>query len=290
MTTWYINADTGNDTTGDGSSGNPWSTLSKAYTSAVDGDTIYCQSATANYTFSNQTLAKTLVIRGVSPVQRAVFDGASTARVWTISKNLTIKNIEFQNITQLVFNSGIFLFAASSTVEFQNCIFRDLIIYGRASARGGMVALSTPCNANLTFDSCLLENITNTFVAGGSEYPTLFGNFQLGYNIYLDFSHCVIYTGSATNMNVILFGQHQNAITHVTLTNSIISNQSGATQYYKYVYGTSGNILTTCDFHNITDVPSGTGNITSDPLFYDAANGNFNLRPMSPCIGSGTLV
>jgi hypothetical protein len=30
--------------------------------------------------------------------------------------------------------------------------------------------------------------------------------------------------------------------------------------------------------------------ITTDPLFVDAANSNFNLRPTSPCIDTGVII
>ena len=54
--------------------------------------------------------------------------------------------------------------------------------------------------------------------------------------------------------------------------------------------GTDGTTATYTDFYQVTSAPSGIGNITSDPLFVDAANGNFNLRPASPCIDTGTLI
>lgn len=41
MATYYVNASTGNDTTGDGSSGTPWATMAKADATATAGDTIY---------------------------------------------------------------------------------------------------------------------------------------------------------------------------------------------------------------------------------------------------------
>ena len=46
MATYYINADTGDDTTGDGSSALPWATLSKGITGSASGDTIFAQNST----------------------------------------------------------------------------------------------------------------------------------------------------------------------------------------------------------------------------------------------------
>jgi len=49
-------------------------------------------------------------------------------------------------------------------------------------------------------------------------------------------------------------------------------------------------IATYSVFHNVSGAPSGTGNITADPLFENPAGGNFNLRPTSPAPNTGTLV
>ena len=54
--------------------------------------------------------------------------------------------------------------------------------------------------------------------------------------------------------------------------------------------GDSVTFSNNCTFTGWTTIPTGTGNITTDPLFVDAPNSNFNLRPTSPCIGAGVLV
>ena len=55
---YYLNADTGDDSTGDGSSSTPWLTISKAHTEASSGDTIICQDSTAEYAFSTIIFTK----------------------------------------------------------------------------------------------------------------------------------------------------------------------------------------------------------------------------------------
>jgi len=102
MPTYYINADTGNDSTGTGTSGAPWKTISKAHTSAAAGDTIICQDSVAAYTWGNQTFTKGLTIQG----QRdngsgAVFDALNVAVIYSISlgsgENISFSKLKFYN-------------------------------------------------------------------------------------------------------------------------------------------------------------------------------------------------
>ena len=44
----------------------------------------------------------------------------------------------------------------------------------------------------------------------------------------------------------------------------------------------------TIDYSCTSPLPDGDGNIGGDPLFVDAANGNYRLRPGSPCINAGS--
>lgn len=49
MSTYYVDGATGNDTTGDGSSGNPWATISKAMTVVALGDVVYVKASVVYY-------------------------------------------------------------------------------------------------------------------------------------------------------------------------------------------------------------------------------------------------
>jgi hypothetical protein len=92
------------------------------------------------------------------------------------------------------------------------------------------------------------------------------------------------------------FCQSGSGFINVNFKNSIIYNSTGSV--FDLVLNTN-NILsfttTYSDYFNISDpnsptIISGTGVITSDPLFIDPANNNYNLSPSSPCIDAGTLI
>lgn len=69
MADWYV-ATTGNDTTGNGSSGSPYATLQKAHDSATAGDTVYVEEGVYEQTISG---TKNLTIIGVGGM--AIFYG-----------------------------------------------------------------------------------------------------------------------------------------------------------------------------------------------------------------------
>ena len=72
--------------------------------------------------------------------------------------------------------------------------------------------------------------------------------------------------------------------------NGLTDNSSGSiTMVNSIVWGNTtaidGDPVVT--YSDVQGAYTGTGNIDSDPLFVDAANGDFNLDLLSPCIDSG---
>ncbi|MDE1940607.1 MAG: peptidoglycan-binding protein [Patescibacteria group bacterium] len=110
-TTWYINSSTGSDTTGNGTSGSPYRSFTKAYSSAAAGDTI---DMTGTFTLTDSvetsvttpagfTIGKNLTIVGQGAdqtiVQAATASTSAQTRVFTISSGVTatIKGLNIRN-------------------------------------------------------------------------------------------------------------------------------------------------------------------------------------------------
>ena len=94
---YYINADTGNDTTGAGTAVSPWATLAKAYASSAVGDTIHFQSSTAHYALVTATMASRTLI-GVSAKTCVLDGGGASAVQWLLSGTFSVSNLRFTNV------------------------------------------------------------------------------------------------------------------------------------------------------------------------------------------------
>lgn len=140
MPTFYV-ATTGNDTTGDGSVGNPYATPSKAHSVAADGDTIEIADGTyveASYITFNKAVT---------------FHGAS--KLGTIIESLN--------------GSRIFYFNNSKVRVVSNLTLRN------TSAVGGPAYLAQSAGASLnlttTFSNVYLNNgRTTTIILGAGDY------------------------------------------------------------------------------------------------------------------------
>jgi hypothetical protein len=87
----------------------------------------------------------------------------------------------------------------------------------------------------------------------------------------------------------------------VTLTNcTIVGNTALQGNAFAYgnvrlavknciIWGHASGYWPTATYSDIQESVSGVGNINSDPLFVDAANGNFRLQPGSPANGMGAF-
>ena len=83
------------------------------------------------------------------------------------------------------------------------------------------------------------------------------------------------------------------AVLDITLRNCIYENVSGESLNIKTISKSGGSITLDSDysdFHNVTNSSLGSNDIILDPLLVDGANDNFELRPTSPCLGTGILL
>jgi len=120
--------------------------------------------------------------------------------------------------------------------------------------------------ASALLENCLIRENTPTHTAYGAVY------LQNG-----TMKHCTVAdntTGAGT------FGSGINR-TGGTVTNCIVSGNTPNDDYY-------GTIVGVVSYSCAPELSSGTGNITGDPLFEDAANDDYTLSSSSPCIDAGT--
>lgn len=285
MANYYI-ATTGNDSTGAGTFASPWLTLSKALTSSTTGDTIYVAAGT--YTFSSLTFSSSRNIVGSSVfdsngLPTVIFDGAAAANpIWTIAGG-TISNIIIQNIVHVA-NNAFPIQVNATLVTFINCVFRTMTLYSNGNI-GSTIISAGGSGYTVTLIGCLFyNNITTTqFVSGVFGYGGGFDPIVFLYN-------CIIAATSSVGSRVT--GRHASSSTQLTAKNCIFYSSfslawHGVSTAPTWTANCSNNTV-----YGYTSAPTNVtaiAPITSDPLFTNAINGDFRLRPTSPCIDAGIL-
>ena len=186
----YVIAPTGNDTTGDGTYGNPWATLGKFYSVAVAGDTLRCRGGT----YADTTLATASSV-GTSgapitvaayPGETPVFDGgaASGSRGMVFNNGAAyhiVDGLTFQNFIPT--SNGVIVIGFSSEqdtthhITIRNCTF---------SARADWTSFEhaiypSAYNTDVTIEDCVFlgvwtEGNSSAGINLGSHDPAP-GNF-----------------------------------------------------------------------------------------------------------------
>jgi len=304
MTTYYIGP-SGDDTTGDGSSGNPWKTLSKATGETLRGDIIIVLQGT-NVMGIDQNIGRIggITIKGETDDPRdTIIDFGNNE--WLISTSNEVDDI-IENLTLYRGNNpnnrneNFETANLGGSMTFNNVIFKEIITGANNDYRntqgGFFTTNNTYSNAIFNFNVCIFQDIYTKVDGDYSKLIFFAGIHDVSYNL----SNCIIYRSSKSvpsgyTSRFAVF----NGYSPQTIKNSILVDDSGSDDCYLYsTYSlptTTLNIYNSC-IHNIIiasnpstyTLPTDT-NITTDPQFIDPINEDYRLIMTSPCINGGVI-
>lgn len=296
MATYYIHS-SGNDTTGNGSYATPWRTLSKAVTTSTSGDTIVLKNGTftvGTELANNQSIANRTIQGETAGSVTVDGNGNQTAALWTYTGNgtTTIKDIVFTNWNLNSTSNGVGLIVGqdvtnTSILNIQNCIFKSIRLQINGSIQNGIISGVQGFRATITITGCLFYLLKKITLAGAGYIISLrdfLGTINGTNNtFYLDA------TGADFVAGILIYGG--STLTTVFKNNIFMNNSGSSAAIFSNNFGTAATNTYTNNCANGTwsGTPSGANNITTDPLFVDVANANFNLRPTSPCLDTGTI-
>jgi hypothetical protein len=275
MATRYIST-TGNDTTGDGTEGNPWATIAKAYASSASGDTIVAAAGTYAM-YGQQAWQKNLTLIGAGSTL-TILDGGGGYSQLTANYASTI--CVFQDLQFYRFGGTYRLIDIFGGCDwtFRRCGFRSC--YPLGNNQGGLIASGQGMSGveTITIDACWFYDC-DCYDAGESTVVNLaaFGATQHNLNV---FNTLFLFTTSgARQFNNWLMLRWAHTF-NLTIKNNIFYSNSGTSVGGIRDY--SGSAVLVLDFENncwsgVTQQP-GTGDILADPLLWDVGSLDFRLR------------
>ncbi|MGX5852124.1 choice-of-anchor Q domain-containing protein [Dyadobacter jiangsuensis] len=183
----------------------------------------------------------------------------------------TITNCTFSGNTA-AYGAGIYNELSSTPTTITNCIFSGNTTISTAGGGAGMFNVAcAPTIANCIFSANNASGISNN------------GDGMVNYFASPTIVNCTFWSNSASNSGGGMFNTNSS---NPTITNCIIgSNTAGMTDPGIFNNANSAPVISYSDVQG--GLAPGIGNIYADPLFTDAANGNFTLKTSSPCRNTG---
>jgi len=269
MATYYI-APTGNDTTGDGSTGHPWATLTKFLASCSDGDT--CKIRTGDY-YERPTTAKNNLIIEPDTAAAPVFCGGElkAAGAWSLTagKTVTYEAAFTTSVCYTVYNGSTRLTSRASIdlVEanansyfFDNA--NDKLYVNVGGVPGDINAISINAQAiTLTGSGCTVRGLTFKYHMKGPNLGgsgnTLDNCTLLYWAFFADvsaFSHVIVSGSGATVSECTITAIDVPGISLVTGASSALISScqiSGGTDGVLCEVGT-GHVISQCTISGTT--------------------------------------
>jgi hypothetical protein len=296
----YVDPTSGDDTTGDGSTGTPYKTINKADQTATSGDTIVIKDGTHTLS-ANQlnTVDTSTTIRSENnDASTCIIDGTATLYYNSILVTggviCTIQNITFKNMK--VPNVYGVIEVSSATATILKCLFIDC----GGHDNSGVIFNDNSTPSTITVDRCVFYGYSGTGGVGNGWF-TKYRNSSSGTLDWNILNNVFVLTATSTPLSqaIGLATGWVGASGPVIVKNNIfyqdnassfliISARDGFDVTFRnnctYATGTSGG------FGVSTNVDTDLDNITGDPLFVDIATLDFRIGPLSPCINAGTLL
>ena len=240
---------------------------------------------------------KILFTDGTYTVSSIIQLGASNVTYEALNSKEAI--IDFQN------NSLSALELGTSAASYAGFSLKGIVFSNIGNGTGGpSVELQIASGNTLTCDECEFLNMTPTARGAiGTYLASPSGAMNA------TFTGC-IFTQAGTN-TVPMFGYRVNSIVHALVLNNctLILSGTGTAEFIKSSQGafTVKNSILLSDGSNKTlgspspftesnncyynigqSADAANAIIVDDPQFVDSANGDYRLRPASPCINAGT--
>jgi hypothetical protein len=260
-------------------------TITAGIAAANEGDTVAISAGT--YNESNIQITKNLTVTSLTGATNTIVDNQHVGRGFIVSgdtlTNVNIAGLTIQN-AQIPYDGGGAILVSSGKCKINGCIIQGV--------SGAADYSSSPIwNSGTNVDDVMVENsiIRNNFAANGAGIR------------HCATYRCLIYDNTAGNSPAALFGCNATNCTIYNNTGGYLPNpwtaggMMGGTAVNCIFWGNSGHngqqidptSPATVNYCVVQGGWTGTGNLSADPLFVNAANGDFHLQSGSLAINAG---